>query len=302
MNKINKQKIIISSILLLLFLLTLPYLIIPLTFTSFPFSKLITSILAFIYASSSCLISISHYSKLSKLENDKIKNFLLTFWSGITVIFTYFFSAIIQSLPLLLINPNIAQIPLIIKTIYLSIFEICQVTFISFLLKEQIKPAIKDIKKNYKNCFVNCAKYYLLAITIMMISNLFISTINSGNIAGNEEAIRETLAKAPIYMYFSAVIIAPLLEELVFRQAIRNIFTNNKLFIIMSGLIFGGLHVIGNINTPIDILYLIPYSIPGFAFAYMLTKTNNIFVSTGFHFLHNAITISLQVLLMILGA
>ena len=69
----------------------------------------------------------------------------------------------------------------------------------------------------------------------------------------------------------------------------------------MSGLIFGGLHVIGNVNSIIDLLYLIPYCVPGFAFAYMLSKTNNIFVPMGFHFLHNGVTMSLQVILLILG-
>ena len=102
-------------------------------------------------------------------------------------------------------------------------------------------------------------------------------------------------------MFISAVFIAPVLEELTFRQAFRNIFSNDKVFIIMSGLIFGGLHVVGNVNSPVDLLYLIPYCTPGFVFAYIMAKTDNVFVSMGLHFLHNGVMISLQILLMVLG-
>ena len=69
----------------------------------------------------------------------------------------------------------------------------------------------------------------------------------------------------------------------------------------MSGLIFGGLHVVGNINHWYDLLYLIPYCTPGFIFAYIMSKTNNVFVSMGLHFLHNGMIMSLQVLLIMLG-
>ena len=58
---------------------------------------------------------------------------------------------------------------------------------------------------------------------------------------------------------------------------------------------------LSNVNSIVDLLYLIPYSVPGCAFAYILTKTNNIFVPIGFHFLHNGVTMSLQILLLIFG-
>jgi len=83
----------------------------------------------------------------------------------------------------------------------------------------------------------------------------------------------------------------------IFRQSFRNLFQNKWLFIIISGLVFGGMHVFtGNNISKLDLLYLIPYSAPGMAFAYMLYKTDNIFVSMGFHMLHNGIMIALQFL------
>lgn len=258
-------------------------------------------VIAIIILISITLLTICYYCKTSTMKKNKLKPFLKIFWSGILVIFTYFFVSTFQGLPLLLFTNDVNNIPLTIKIIYLLIVEFLQLGFIAFLLKDQLLAAFKDLKENHKSYFSSNLKYYLTALFIMAASNLLISFINPGNIAGNEEAVRETFLKAPIYMYISAVFLAPLLEEFVFRQGIRNMISNDKLFIITSGLVFGGLHVIGNINSFVDILYLIPYSVPGFAFAYMLTKTKNIFVPAGFHFLHNGITMSLQVIIILLG-
>lgn len=295
----DKIKIgLISSVMLYTFLLIIPFLVLPLAITEIPNNM---NFIAFVYSIISGIISIFHYLRIYIKDLKEIKKYLPIFWSGIFIIFTYFFSINIQAIPLLFINTDLSKIPYIIKVIYSLIFEVAQIAFIIYLVKDKIKKDLKDLKKNHKEYFENNFKYYLMAIIIMMFSNLIISFINSGNIAGNEEAVREAFSKAPIYMYISAVFLAPLLEELVFRQGIRNIFSNDKLFIIMSGLVFGGLHVIGNVNSMIDLLYLIPYCVPGFAFAYMLYKTDNIFVPMGFHFLHNGVTMSLQVILLILG-
>ena len=131
----------------------------------------------------------------------------------------------------------------------------------------------------------------------MMISNFIINSL-TGTIAGNEQSIQNTLTKLPLYTFIQAAIFAPFVEEMVFRQSIKNIITNKTTFIIASGLIFGGLHVIGNIHTLYDILYIIPYATPGIVFAYILAKTDNIFVPITIHFIHNFLLITLQLLLL----
>jgi membrane protease YdiL (CAAX protease family) len=105
-------------------------------------------------------------------------------------------------------------------------------------------------------------------------------------------------SKTPILTFMSAVIIAPLLEELVFRKSFRYMFSNNILFILFSGITFGAFHVVGSFETFFDLIYIIPYSVPGLVFAYTLVKSKNIFVPMGLHFLHNGILMSLQFLVM----
>ena len=138
-----------------------------------------------------------------------------------------------------------------------------------------------------------------------MLSNYLILAImtfagNGTMMPENEEIIRSNFQVAPIYMYLSSVVIAPLMEELVFRRGIRNIVPNNILFILISGLVFGSLHVIiGGFQTPLELLYIIPYSIPGFIFAYILTKTDNVLVTATIHTFHNGILMSLQFLMLL---
>ena len=172
---------------------------------------------------------------------------------------------------------------------------------IILVLHKSIETDWIDMKKNHKNYFQKYFKYWLIGLLIMMVSNLIISFISSGGIAGNQESIEKLFDVNPLYVYFSAVIFAPVIEELLFRRAIYNIIPQKIIFIFISGIVFGGLHIIGNIDAWYDILYLIPYSSLGIAFAYILTKTNNIFVSMGLHLLHNGILIALQFFVLIFG-
>lgn len=297
-DKINKdiKYNLLTSLYLYFFLLTIPYFIILLGEYSISFKHTTIFLIAFFYSIISFIITLFTYKKTN---NSKTRSIELR--KGLLAVFTYFFTLIFEGNIIYLIQPDLPNLPLFIKTLYLSFYEIIQICIIVYILKDKLNKDIKDIKKNHKTYFSKYGKYYLLSLVVMFISSIAISLINPDHIAGNEQTIRELFSKAPIYMYFSAVIVAPILEELTFRQGIRNIFTNDKVFIIVSGLIFGGLHVIGNVNSPVDLLYLIPYSAPGIAFAYMLVKTKNIFTSMGFHFLHNGITMTLQLLLMFLG-
>lgn len=259
----------------------------------------IRTILNIVYVGMSLIITLIFYLKI-KQQTD-VKKYVKTFFTGICAISTYFILTELVSLPFVLAGINVTNMPIILKSIYLLSYEIVMLAIIYLILKDKINAAIEDIKKHHKEYFSKYLKYWILALIIMSGSNILISFINGGQIAGNEEAVRNIFGQTPIYMFISAVFIAPLTEELIFRQAIRNIFSNNKLFIVVSGLIFGGLHVFNSATNWMDLLYLIPYCTPGFIFAYILSKTDNVLVPAGLHFLHNGLMMSLQVLLLLLG-
>ena len=220
---------------------------------------------------------------------------------GIAALLLYFFLPSFKGIFFQIFDINTETLPIQIKTLYSAIYDIFLIAVMILLFNKTIEKGIKDIKKNHKQYYSKYFNTYLLGLGIMMISNAIIAIISNGGNSGNQEAINELFEVAPIYIYFSAVIFAPIVEELTFRKAIQNIIPNKFLFILTSGIVFGALHIIGTIEIWYDILYLIPYSALGVAFAYILYKTNNILVTIGFHFMHNGILMALQVLMLLLN-
>jgi hypothetical protein len=188
--------------------------------------------------------------------------------------------------------------PTTFKVVYLIIWEIITACIILLLLNKKISKDINDMKKNHKKYFSKYFKFWLISVGIMIVSNLVITLITGNETSSNESTIRDMFNISPIYIFFSSVIYAPIVEESVFRQGIRNIIPNKILFILISGLVFGGLHVVSGYTGPMDLLYLIPYCAPGIAFAYILADSDNLLISMGLHFMHNGILVALQFMLL----
>ena len=100
------------------------------------------------------------------------------------------------------------------------------------------------------------------------------------------------LKEFPIITTLSIAFLAPIIEELVFRQSFKDIFKNKWVYLATSGLLFGALHVVMSpIYSPLDYLYLIPYCSMGVAFSYICYKSNNIINSIIMHILHNSLNV-----------
>ena len=125
----------------------------------------------------------------------------------------------------------------------------------------------------------------------MATSNIIITFVLKQTIAGNEELVRSYIDTSPLLMIFSTVIYAPICEELTFRKSIKDAINNKYIYILTSGLLFGFLHIVSYINTPLDLVYLIPYASLGIVFATLYYKTNNIFSTITIHAMHNALSV-----------
>lgn len=204
----------------------------------------------------------------------------------------------IPSIILIILNINIDSIPNLIKILYTFIFDIIFLLLIISIYKKEI---IKELKIffNKSNILKNIKKslsYWGIGMIIMMISNIIISLFTN-NLAANEQAVREMIDKYPLYMAFQVMLYAPISEEIIFRKSIDKIFKNKYLYIFISGLIFGGLHVISSITSLIDCLYLLPYCSLGFVFALLYKNTNNnIFSTITAHAFHNTLALLLYLI------
>ena len=163
--------------------------------------------------------------------------------------------------------------------------------FIPRLIEDFKKMTKKNVKTAYKNWFIG--------LVIMYVSNILIISFTK-NIASNESVNREILYSSTIYAVFAMVIIAPLIEEIIFRLSIKNIFNNKWVYAAFSGLVFGLMHMV-TVKTPIELLYVIPYGALGFFFAKSVYETDNIWSSMIAHMTHNGLIISILLLSKYLG-
>jgi hypothetical protein len=224
---------------------------------------------------------------------------------ALLVIFLFLFYSDILLLPLYAIGIDVNEWSELAKIIFLLLYESSLVLILFLIYKKDMLTDWKDFKKNWKKYFEEYIKYWLILLVLMYASNALIMIIqkllnHSQEIANNEEEVRKLINNFPIYMIISAIVLGPLEEEIVFRKTCRKIFRNKWVFIILSGLFFGLMHVVTSLKEPLDLLFIISYSIPGWIFAYVYDKSKNIFVNTMLHTIHNGVLVILQILLMII--
>ena len=201
-----------------------------------------------------------------------------------------------SDLPFEILNINP---PTLFLEVYTILVEILTILFIFLLFKKEIVHMWKDFYENRDKYFKKYFKYWFLILVLMAFSNGIITLINKSEISNNQEAINDMFERLPIYTYILSVFLAPIIEELVFRFCFMKIFNNKYLYIILSGVIFGLFHIIGSFESAYDFLFLVPYSIPGLIFAYILYDSKNIFNTIWLHFVHNGISMLASIILLL---
>lgn len=163
-------------------------------------------------------------------------------------------------------------------------------------LYKMFNEKIKDYIKNFTSYFKFTMKWWGIGLLVMYASNMIINfLIFGGDIAANEEANRAFIQNSPIIGLISIAIVAPFVEEMVFRYGVRKISGRNKYFPIVSALAFGIPHVLAGLDFAnfftfsnlLEFVYVVPYGALGYAFGMIYNKTDNILCSMTSHFLHN---------------
>lgn len=221
--------------------------------------------------------------------NKKVLKYSLVFLS-------YFLYEVLVLEILNLLNIDIDSLNNLEKNICYFIVDIIYLLFVIFIFKDDLKNNIKEFKKNGINLLFSFIPIYLLGLFFMGLSNSILINLTGIELSSNEEAIRSLIKTYPIYMAFSSVIYAPIVEELIFRNSIRKIIKNDLIFIFMSGILFGLVHVIGSSESINEILMGIPYIIMGIDFAYIFYKSKNIFTTISIHSIHNLILLIIQLI------
>lgn len=210
----------------------------------------------------------------------------------------FLFNDYFYLLPFQILHIDYNSLSYNLKTLCSIFSSLVVLIIICLIYKDYLKEKIKEYKNNFNENFDLGMKLWFLGLLGMCITNLLIAAFSPVQEANNEVLVQEMLKQAPLLSFISASILAPFLEEMLFRKALGDIFKNKKLMIFMCGLIFGLLHVIFSLQTPWDLLYTIPYGLLGASFAYMMYKKDNIFIPITFHMLHNGILTLISIISM----
>lgn len=155
--------------------------------------------------------------------------------------------------------------------------------------------------ESFKQCRGRFLKIVLWSFTVgfiilyatNIISGMFISLI-SPQTSTNQSMIIEMSKIAPFQMLFSSVVLAPILEEMVFRVGIFSFLyeKNVKIAYFVSSVAFGMVHIISGLLTGdlSQLLFLFPYSLLGSVFCYLYEKQESVFAPMLVHAANNFVS------------
>ena len=168
----------------------------------------------------------------------------------------------------------------------------------SFVYSKDLIDDETNFIKQFKTNIIEIIKYTgLILIGYALIKLAFLSLFQSdNNITQSSSYVINTFKTFPFYIIFVILIYTPYVEEIIFRKSIFHIIKNKFLYVVVSSILFGLLHVIGDGNvTNIGnfFLLLIPYTYFGVVLALSYLKTKNIFIPIMCHLLYSSILILL---------
>ena len=95
-----------------------------------------------------------------------------------------------------------------------------------------------------------------------------------------------------VFIVLSAVLIGPVVEELVFRKSIFGLIKNNTIAILVSSIIFGAIHLTAEASFAEALINGISYFAMGLVFGFIYIKNQrNIMAPIAVHILVNLISV-----------
>ena len=232
--------------------------------------------------------------KTKEVAKKFINKNIILFKSLITITL-FFFYQIFEIIPIIIFNINYSKLS-DRATIILRFYDYIVLAVILLLMyRKDIKKYLKDFKKRFIVILDKGFLYWTIGLIVMIISNILIIKFFPSAKANNEAGVQDIIKTLPILSVVSVGVLGPIIEEFTFRKALYDLFKNKDIFIIVSGVIFGLMHVVFSMKTGWDLLYIVPYSALGISFAYMYVKTDNLLTSAMMHMIHNTLLTFLSI-------
>lgn len=214
----------------------------------------------------------------------------------VLVICLFFFISLVQLIPILIFNIDTTNITTKTELALTTFSDIVLLIILIYFYHDTLINDFKKLKSNFYEIIDNGIKYWFIGLSIMVVSNLIINLFIPMAKATNEAGVQEYIHSSFFLAIISVGILAPIIEELTFRKSFKDVFKNKTLFVLVSGIFFGSLHVILSLNSMWDLFYIIPYSALGISLSYMYQKTDNIYTSIIMHIFHNTVLTMLSII------
>lgn len=182
---------------------------------------------------------------------------------------------------------------------FIMSFIIFIVLFFTYkkIIKKDYESFRKEKNKNITYIIKMFVIFMIVKYLVSFISVLIMTLLNfdtSSMTSVNQNLIESYVKSSPILMLISTAILAPFYEEVLFRLGFKKVIKSKYVFVILSGMIFGLMHVFPleeGIPLMLGIMQSITYVTMGMFLSYVYYKTDNIFISIGIHFLNNLLSV-----------
>ena len=155
----------------------------------------------------------------------------------------------------------------------------------------QIKQSYGKWFKIIKSTFIYYFIYILLATIYLIIVEPLLPTTSSQN----QELVSMIATSSLLLMSISTIILAPFIEEFVFRYALINAENKSRVSksLIISSLIFGFVHIYGGLQNGQfhELLFLPQYALMGYMMGLVYLQTNSLMGAIFFHMINNFIAV-----------
>lgn len=164
-------------------------------------------------------------------------------------------------------------------------------TTMVIIFRKQLLHDFKIFKEYFREYNSLVVKNWFKALVTISIIGIVIQLITNIDTATNQENLNKMFSDLPILVAILSMIYAPIVEELMFRGVFRKFLNKKYVFILVSGILFGVLHVIDDFQSIGELLYIFVYSTLGIYLASTYYKTNNLCTNIYFHSLQNTLSV-----------
>lgn len=179
------------------------------------------------------------------------------------------------------------------------ISDILFFSFIVYLYRNDIKHGYDEFFKNGsgKKNLLFALKIVLLLLVINVVGGIISSFVlsSSTNLDENTNSIYKLTDASAAYTIFKTLIFASFAEELIFKKSIRDIISNDNIFMVISALIYSIVNIMYFKISLINIVDMIQCFIFAFILARVyVNKNNNIFMVIFIKFVYTIVPLVLM--------